>query len=66
MEQRYVGRTGLRVSRLGLGTMTWGSQTDEHEAREQLSAFVAAGGNTGANSASLPNAARVASVAKWA
>ena len=24
--------------------MTWGSDTDEHEAREQLSAFVDAGG----------------------
>jgi aryl-alcohol dehydrogenase-like predicted oxidoreductase len=45
MEQRALGRTGLRVSRLGLGTMTWGRDTDEHEAREQLSLFVEAGGN---------------------
>ena len=37
-------RTGLSVSRLGLGTMTWGRDTDEHEAREQLVAFVEAGG----------------------
>jgi aryl-alcohol dehydrogenase-like predicted oxidoreductase len=44
MEQRYVGRTGLRVSRLGLGTMTWGRDTDEHEAAEQLQDFTAAGG----------------------
>src|SRR5690606_20792261 len=44
MEQRYLGRTGLRVSRLGLGTMTWGRDTDEHEARDQLTAFVEAGG----------------------
>lgn len=44
MQQRYVGATGLKVSRLGLGLMTWGTSTDEHEAREQLVAFVDAGG----------------------
>ena len=44
MQQRRLGSTGLTVSRLGLGTMTWGRDTDEHEAREQLSAFVGAGG----------------------
>jgi aryl-alcohol dehydrogenase-like predicted oxidoreductase len=44
MQQRYLGRTGLRVSRLGLGTLTWGRDTDEHEARDQLKAFVEAGG----------------------
>ena len=44
MQQRFVGSTGLRVSRVGLGTMTWGKDTDEHEARDQLVAFVEAGG----------------------
>ncbi|GAB3084468.1 aldo/keto reductase [Nocardioides zeae] len=44
MQQRSVGASGLRVSRLGLGTMTWGRDTDEHEARDQLVAFVGAGG----------------------
>ena len=44
MQQRFLGDTGLAVSRLGLGTMTWGRDTDEHEAREQLAAFVGAGG----------------------
>jgi len=44
MEQRSVGSTGLKVSRLGLGTMTWGRDTDEHEARDQLVAFADAGG----------------------
>lgn len=34
----------MTVSRLGLGTMTWGRDTDEHEAREQLTDFVEAGG----------------------
>jgi aryl-alcohol dehydrogenase-like predicted oxidoreductase len=44
MQQRFLGRTGLRVSRLGLGTLTWGRDTDEHEARDQLIAFTSAGG----------------------
>jgi aryl-alcohol dehydrogenase-like predicted oxidoreductase len=44
MRRRYLGRTGLRVSRFGLGTLTWGSDTDEVEASAQLTAFVAAGG----------------------
>ena len=44
MQQRSVGATGLKVSRLGLGTMTWGRDTDEHEARDQLIAFSEAGG----------------------
>ena len=45
MHQRSVGATGLKVSRLGLGTMTWGRDTDEHEARDQLIAFAEAGGS---------------------
>ena len=44
MQQRFLGRTGLKVSRLGLGTLTWGRDTDEHEARDQLKSFVEAGG----------------------
>ena len=44
MEQRRLGGTGLHVSRLALGTMTWGRDTDEHEARDQLVSFVEAGG----------------------
>jgi len=39
-----VGRTGLRVSELGLGTMTWGRDTDDLDAAEQLRDFVDAGG----------------------
>jgi len=45
MELRQLGRSGVRVSRLGLGTMTWGRDTDEHEAAEQLGFFLDAGGN---------------------
>jgi aryl-alcohol dehydrogenase-like predicted oxidoreductase len=44
MQQRNLGRSGLKVSRLGLGTLTWGRDTDEHEARDQLKSFVETGG----------------------
>ncbi|MBM7774609.1 aryl-alcohol dehydrogenase-like predicted oxidoreductase [Actinokineospora baliensis] len=44
MEQRHLGRSGLRVSRLGLGTLTWGGDTDADEAAAQLAAFTEAGG----------------------
>ena len=44
MKHRYLGATGLKVSRLGLGTMLWGTDTDEHDAADQLRAFVDAGG----------------------
>jgi len=45
MELRRAGRTGLDISRLGLGTMTWGRDTDEHEAADQCRAYIEAGGN---------------------
>ncbi|KSU77733.1 Predicted oxidoreductase [Pseudarthrobacter enclensis] len=44
MQQRYVGNSGLRVSALSLGTMTWGTETDEQDASELLRIFLAAGG----------------------
>ncbi|MCW2527997.1 MAG: aldo/keto reductase [Pseudonocardiales bacterium] len=44
MEQRFVGRSGLRVSELALGTMTWGRETDADVASAQLRAFRDAGG----------------------
>lgn len=45
MEKRRAGASGLAVSRLGLGTMTWGRDTDEIEAADQCRAFLDAGGN---------------------
>jgi aryl-alcohol dehydrogenase-like predicted oxidoreductase len=44
VEQRAVGGSGLKVSHLGLGTMTWGQETDADEAAAQLVAFRDAGG----------------------
>ena len=45
MEKRRAGNSGLALSRLGLGTMTWGRDTDEIEAADQCRAFLDAGGN---------------------
>jgi aryl-alcohol dehydrogenase-like predicted oxidoreductase len=45
MEIRRAGKSGLSLSRLGLGTMTWGRDTDTHEAADQTRAFIEAGGN---------------------
>ena len=44
MEARQVGSSGLRVSRLGLGTMTWGRDTTAEQARGLLEMFCEAGG----------------------
>jgi len=45
MQQRPLGRSGLAVSRLALGTMTWGRDTDADDAAAQLKTFLDAGGN---------------------
>ena len=45
MEMRRAGKSGLTLSRIGLGTMTWGRDTDTHEAADQCRAFIEAGGN---------------------
>ncbi|WP_406456288.1 aldo/keto reductase [Streptomyces sp. NBC_00876] len=44
MKQRFLGRSGLRVSELCLGAMTFGQDTDEAEAHRVLDAFAGAGG----------------------
>ncbi|QVQ52498.1 aldo/keto reductase [Spiractinospora alimapuensis] len=44
MEQRQLGGSGLWVSQLALGTMTWGKDVEEDAAADQLAAFVEAGG----------------------
>ncbi len=45
MRIRQCGASGLRVSEIGLGTLTWGRDTDAQEAQELLGAFVDAGGD---------------------
>ena len=45
MRRRQVGTSGLQVSRIGLGTMTWGDDTDLEAATDQLVTFVDAGGS---------------------
>lgn len=44
MEIRQCGTSGLRLSSLGLGTLTWGRDTEEAQAHEMLSRFLEAGG----------------------
>jgi aryl-alcohol dehydrogenase-like predicted oxidoreductase len=44
MEERLLGATGLRVSSLALGTLTWSRDTDAQEAATLLRDFVDAGG----------------------
>lgn len=44
MEYRPLGNTGCAVSRLALGTMTFGAESSEQIAHSQLDTFVAAGG----------------------
>ncbi|GHO56246.1 aldo/keto reductase [Ktedonobacter robiniae] len=45
MEYRKLGRTGLKVSQLCLGTMQWGYTADEQAAFAVMDAFVEQGGN---------------------
>ncbi len=45
MPYRILGRTGVKVAPLCLGTMNFGGRTDEAEARGILDAYFAAGGN---------------------
>ena len=44
MDYRMLGGSGCAVSSLCLGTMTFGAETDETGAHDQLDRFVAAGG----------------------
>lgn len=45
MNYRQMGRTGLRVSELCLGAMTFGRETNEEDSYTILDRFVEAGGN---------------------
>jgi aryl-alcohol dehydrogenase-like predicted oxidoreductase len=45
MDYRYLGKTGLKVSELCLGAMTFGREATEDVSHKMLDQFVAAGGN---------------------
>lgn len=45
MNYRYLGRSGLKVSELCLGAMTFGREADERLSHRMLDRFVEAGGN---------------------
>lgn len=45
IKQRLMGRTGLKLSELCLGTLNFGWKTDENSAHAILDAYYAAGGN---------------------
>ena len=45
MERRPLGATGAAVSRLGLGTLSWGRGTDPADADDMVREFIDAGGN---------------------
>src|ERR1043165_4329344 len=45
MQYHFLGRTGLRVSELCLGAMTFGRESSEEVSYQMLDCFVEAGGN---------------------
>ena len=45
MNYRFMGKTGLRVSDLCLGAMTFGREADEKQSHQMMDRFVEAGGN---------------------
>ncbi len=45
MKFRKLGDSGIDVSLIGFGTMTWGEQNTESEAHEQIDYALAAGVN---------------------
>ncbi len=45
MQYKYLGNTGIKVSELCLGTLTFGARTDEAACKEVVSLFLDWGGN---------------------
>lgn len=45
MDYRYLGKTGLRVSELCLGTMTFGRETNEADSHKMMDRFAEVGGD---------------------
>ena len=70
MDMVELGRTGLRVSELCLGTMTWGSQNTEAEAHAQIDRAREAGLNFMDTAEMYPTTpmrrvATMASIVRW-
>ncbi len=65
MEYRYLGKTGMKVSELCLGTQTFGWVTSETEAFKILDRFVDAGGNFFDTADSYNQGASEAILGKW-
>ncbi|MBM7825365.1 aryl-alcohol dehydrogenase-like predicted oxidoreductase [Arcanobacterium pluranimalium] len=45
MKHTKLGKSGLTVGAIGLGTLTWGRDTEIHDAQRMLTALLDAGGN---------------------
>ena len=45
MDYRFLGKTGLRVSELCLGAMTFGRESSEQDSYAMMDRFIEAGGN---------------------
>lgn len=45
MQERRAGHSGLSVSPVGLGTMTWGRDTDPEDSKGLLTSYLEVGGN---------------------
>ena len=63
MRHRRMGTSGLSVSSLALGTMTWGRSTDFETASEQLRTFLSSGGSPSTPPMATPTAPRRSSSA---
>ena len=64
MKYKNLGKTDIKVSLIGLGTMTWGQQNDKHEAFEQMSYALSRGVNF-FDAAEFFNAAKFFDTAKF-
>lgn len=45
MQHRFLGSTGIEVSHLALGTLTWGRDTSQAQAQDMIRTFLDGGGN---------------------
>jgi aryl-alcohol dehydrogenase-like predicted oxidoreductase len=65
MQYRYMGRSGIKVSELCLGAMTFGRETPEAESFHIMSDFGAAGGNFIDTADVYSNGISEETVGKW-